>query len=161
MLQTRTRDAITARRAAERLIIVSPTAVVVVRRGGAAYSSVKQLTAVEGRSSLQLVVGSISVLALILDPSTVHTARLQKLGHAFQCPLSVVVDHLVVALLEELDGGEALDLDDLDLVGGGVHLGDNDGLAVLKVFAELVVDGLERLAVSAPGGVELHEDVLV
>ena len=74
-----------------------------------------------------------------------------SLGETLERPLSVVVDHLVVSLLEELDGGEALDLDVLQLVGGGVHLGDHDVIVVLELLTQLVVDGDELLAVAYKG----------
>ena len=51
----------------------------------------------------------------------------------FKCPLSIVVDNGVVSLLEELDGGEALDLDLLHLVQGRVHLGNHNVLVVLNI----------------------------
>ena len=71
-----------------------------------------------------------------------------SLGETLERPLSVVVDHLVVSLLEELDGGEALDLDVLQLVGGGVHLGDDDLVVVGELVTQLVPDGGKLLAVS-------------
>ena len=46
------------------------------------------------------------------------------------------------------------------LVGSGVHLGDDDVLVVGILLSELVPGGGELFAVSAPGGVELNEDVL-
>ena len=62
---------------------------------------------------------------------------------------------------EELDGGEALDLLG-DVVGRGVHLGDGHlGGVVLEELAQLVVLGRQRLAVAAPGRVELEEHVLL
>ena len=65
--------------------------------------------------------------------------KLTKSGHSI---------YLVVSLLEQLDGGEALDLDVLQLVGGGVHLGDDDVVRVGELLAELVPDGDELLAVA-------------
>ena len=56
--------------------------------------------------------------------------------------------HLVVSLSEELDGGESLDLDVFELVGGRVHLGDNNVFGVLELLTELVPDGDELFAVS-------------
>ena len=43
-----------------------------------------------------------------------------------QSSLAVVVNDSVVSLLEELDGGEPLDLHVLQLIGSGVHLGDDN-----------------------------------
>ena len=47
-----------------------------------------------------------------------------------------------------------------DVVGGGVHLDDLDGL-VGHLLAQLVVDGRQLLAVSAPRRVEHDEDTAV
>lgn len=93
---------------------------------------------------------SLLCAAVVLCAGAVLAAALHELSHALESPLATVVNHLVSLLLEELDGGEALDLDVLELVAGRVHLGDNDVLAVLEVLAKLVVDGSERLAVAAP-----------
>lgn len=38
----------------------------------------------------------------------------------------------------------------LELVGGGVDLGDDDVLVLLEVLSQLVVDGRQLLAVTAP-----------
>lgn len=64
--------------------------------------------------------------------------------------------------LEEDESGETSDTErTINVVGGGVDLGDGDvGLGILEVLAELVPDGGEGLAVSAPGGIELNKDVL-
>lgn len=54
---------------------------------------------------------------------------------------------------EELEGGEAVDFDRFDLVGCGVHL-CNDGVGAVHVLlAQLLPDGGQLLAVSAPGGI--------
>lgn len=58
--------------------------------------------------------------------------------------------YLVVSLLVELDGGEALDLGVLQLVDRRVHLGNDDRFVVLEFLAELVVDGRQLFAMSAP-----------
>ena len=68
-----------------------------------------------------------------------------------------LLTHLVVfpsvglgSLGVELDGGEATDVESIDLVTSTVHLGDDDIIVVSKVLAKLGVDGVELLAVSAP-----------
>ena len=59
---------------------------------------------------LQLVVfWLVVVLSLVLDTGTVEASGLEELGETLQCPLTIVVDNLVVALLEKLNGGEALE----------------------------------------------------
>lgn len=88
------------------------------------------------------------VVALGLEGGAVDAIRLEELGEALEGPLAAVVHDLVVALLEELDGGEALHLDVLNLVGGGVHLGNDDALVVLELLAQLVPDGSQLLAVA-------------
>jgi len=86
---------------------------------------------------------------------------------------------------EEDDRGESLDGNVVVVVGGGVHLGDDDLVIVLETLTKLLVDRLEALAVAAPlkdatgsdrlratpgpnnvwemrtGGIELDQDVLV
>ena len=75
---------------------------------------------------------------------------------------TLVVDGGVLGSLGvELDGGVAANVDSIDLVGGGVHLGDGEVRDVLVVSGELVVDGSELLTVAAPWGVELNEDIVV
>ena len=51
----------------------------------------------------------VVVLPLVLDAGTVEASGLEELGETLQCPLTIVVDNLVVALLEKLNGGEALE----------------------------------------------------
>ena len=59
---------------------------------------------------LQLVVfWLVVILSLVLDTGTVETSGLEELGETLQCPLTIVVDNLVVTLLEKLNGGEALE----------------------------------------------------
>ena len=73
----------------------------------------------------------------------------------------VVSRGVLGALGVELDGGVAADVNAVDLVGGGVHLGNGQAGDVLEVGSQLVVDGSELLAVAAPGSVELHQHVVV
>jgi hypothetical protein len=58
-----------------------------------------------------------------------------------------LLTNLVLPLGEELDRGETLDFDIFELVGRGVHLGDDDVLGVLELLAQLVPDGHKLLAV--------------
>ena len=64
-----------------------------------------------------------------------------------------VISHLIASLREELDGGERLDFDVVQLVGSGVHLGHNNILVVLELLTQLVPDRHQLFAVSAPWGV--------
>ena len=48
-----------------------------------------------------------------------------------KCSLSIVVNDLVGLLLNQLDGREALNFDVFKLIGGGVHLADDDALVIL------------------------------
>jgi hypothetical protein len=62
---------------------------------------------------------------------------------------------------EKLDGWEALDLI-WNIVGSSVDLGDDDLVTeILVESGELIVLGGQSLAVTAPWGVELEEDILV
>ena len=59
---------------------------------------------------LQLVVfWLVVILPLVLDTGAVETSGLEELSETLQCPFTIVVDNLVVALLEKLNGGEALE----------------------------------------------------
>jgi hypothetical protein len=61
----------------------------------------------------------------------------------------------------KLDGGETLNLIG-NVVGSGIDLGDGDLARVgLVQFTELLVLGSKRLAVAAPGSVELNQNILV
>ena len=79
---------------------------------------------------------------------------IQELAETLDSSVSVVVNDLICALLEEFDGGEALDLDLLQLVGSGVHLGNDNVLVIGILLSQLVPDGYKLLAVSAPDGKE-------
>ena len=48
--------------------------------------------------------------------------------------------YLVGFLAEELERGEALHLDLVDFILGGVHLGNHNVLVVLKVLGEVLPD---------------------
>lgn len=56
--------------------------------------------------------------------------------------------------------GVASDADTLNLVGGAVHLGDDNIVETLNVLTELSPDRSEGLAVAAPWSVVLDEDIL-
>lgn len=85
-----------------------------------------------------------------------------EVGEILNSSRTVVVDWLgLLALLEELDGWEALDLI-WDVVESGINLGNDDlVLIVLVETGKLIVLWCESLAVSAPWSVELEENVLV
>merc|ERR1719244_87045 len=102
----------------------------------------------------------ILILIISFSSSSVDTARFQEFHKSFKRSFSIVVDDLVLSLLDEFDGGESLDLDVLQLVGSGIHLGNDNGLMVLVLLPQFVPDRSQLLAVSAPGRVELHQDVL-
>merc|ERR1740128_844861 len=85
---------------------------------------------------------------------------LQELHEPGLRPLAVKVHDLVGASLDELDGGEALDLDLLQLVSSAVDLSDDDGRVVGVLLAQLVPHWHQLLAVAAPGRVELDQHVL-
>lgn len=82
---------------------------------------------------------------------------IQELDKVLQSPVQVVVDDLVVILAEVLDGWEGRDLDALQLVGSGVHLGNHNVSVVLVLLGELFVDGSQLLAVTAPWSIELNQ----
>lgn len=80
-------------------------------------------------------------------------AGFEELGEALEGAFAGVVDDLVGAGGEELDGGEGLDLDVFDFVGGRVHLGDDDALVILVLLTQLVPGRRQLFAVAAPRGV--------
>jgi hypothetical protein len=92
----------------------------------------------------------------------VDTALLDELGELLDCAAAGEGDWLVLLIArEELDGREALDVIG-HVVGGSIDLGDSDLVGgVFELAGQLVVFGSEGLAVSAPWGVELDEDILV
>merc|ERR1719208_125218 len=89
--------------------------------------------------SLQLVLGGRGI-------SITTALSVEELGEAGLRPLAIEVDDGVVARLDQLDGGEALHLDLLQLVGSAVHLGDHNVGMVGVLLAQLVPDGRELLA---------------
>ena len=60
----------------------------------------------------------------------------------------------LVSILEELDSGESLDLNPLNLISSCVYLCNHKSLYILQFFSQSLVLGLELLAVAAPGSVE-------
>ena len=88
-----------------------------------------------------------------------------KLAQMLQVSVSVLKFNwvLFVPTGGEVDGGEALDFVAVagDVVGRGVHLGDDQVLVALVLLAQGGVHWLQLLAVPAPGRVELDEDVLL
>ena len=66
---------------------------------------------------------------------------IQELTESLNSSVSIVVNYLICALLEEFDGWEALNLDLLQLVGGGVHLGDDNVFVISVLLSQLVPDG--------------------
>eukprot|EP00162_Nutomonas_longa_P013747 comp21691_c0_seq2/m.48213 comp21691_c0_seq2/g.48213 ORF comp21691_c0_seq2/g.48213 comp21691_c0_seq2/m.48213 type:complete len:484 (+) comp21691_c0_seq2:150-1601(+) len=86
---------------------------------------------------------------------------LEELDEALDGSCAVVVDGLVlVSGGPELDGREAADLNTFNIVGGGIELGNDHGRDVGELLGKLLVLGGKRLAVAAPRGVELNEDIL-
>lgn len=86
-----------------------------------------------------------------------------ELCHGGEVATRLVEDGLVLVVSgEEEEGGESANVvGGVDVVLGGVDLGDDDGLDLGEGGGELLVEGSESLAVTAPGRVELHEDVLL
>jgi hypothetical protein len=85
-----------------------------------------------------------------------------KVGKSLDGAGAVVLNGLVLgAGLEELDSGEARDVVG-NVVGGSVNLGDGDLVGESGVLlGQLIVLGCKSLAVSAPGGVEFNQNVLL
>ncbi|KAI3486174.1 hypothetical protein L1887_50315 [Cichorium endivia] len=131
-------------------------------------------TLLRARHSELLVVGSLlggggvlgagGVDGVEVDRDLVLAVECDKVGKALEGAVAGELDPVLAAGGLELDGGERLHLEagrGRDVVGGGVHLGDEHLVLVrLVLFAQLVVGGRELLAVAAPGSVEFDELVL-
>merc|ERR1711915_480878 len=85
----------------------------------------------------------------------------QELAEALDSSVSVVINNFISSLLEQFDSWEALDLDLLQLIGGGVHLGDDNALGVLVFFSQFVPDWSKLFAVSTPWSIKFNEDILL
>jgi len=105
---------------------------------------------------------SLDVVALGVSGNLVATVLSNESGEVLNSAGTAVLDGLTLAVgREELDGRETLDLVG-NIVGGGIDLGDGDLVGVgLEQLTELLVLGSKGLAVTAPGGVELNQDILV
>jgi hypothetical protein len=88
---------------------------------------------------------------------------LKILHQILQLSPCLVLDWRLAISREEVDGGEALHVQagHLDLVGGGVHLGDDDVVVGAEFGSQLIPSGGKLLAVSTPRSVELNEDILL
>lgn len=106
-----------------------------------------------GNGLLSLLGGSSLVLAVLGD----------ELDQVLNGAGARVLNGLVLGTGSvELDGGEALDLIG-NVVLGSINLGNDNLVLELGVGVEgskLIVLGSESLAVTAPGSVELNEDIL-
>jgi len=84
----------------------------------------------------------------------------EPLLEGLEVSVTVVGNTGLVVLGVEDEGGVALDLDTVGLVGSGIELADDDIGLGGEGISELIPDGSELLAVAAPGSVELDEDIL-
>ena len=80
----------------------------------------------------------------------------QEFAESLDGSVSIIVNDFICALLEQFNGWEALDLDLFELVGGGVHLGDDDALMVLVFLSQFVPDWSKLLAMSTPWSIEFN-----
>jgi hypothetical protein len=104
----------------------------------------------------------LDIVALGVSGNLVATVLGDEGGEVLNSAGTAVLDGLTLAVGgEELDGRETLDLVG-NVVGGGIDLGDGDLVGVgLEHLTQLLVLGSKGLAVTAPGGVELDQDILV
>lgn len=105
---------------------------------------------------------SLDIVGLGVSGNLVATVLGDEGGKVLNSTGTAVLDGLTLSMGgEELDGRETLDLVG-NVVGGGIDLGDSDLVRVgLEQLTELLVLGSKGLAVTAPGGVELNQDILV
>merc|ERR1719186_1238105 len=82
---------------------------------------------------LELVVSKIIIFILLiitLCSCTMNTIRLNELDQTIQSSLSIIVNNLVVSLLKQFDGWKSLNLNILQFVSSGVHLGNDKFLSL-------------------------------
>merc|ERR1719495_1571576 len=84
---------------------------------------------------------------LLVGRSISLAVTIEEFAEALEGTIAVVINDFIATLGEKFNGGEALDLDLLEFVGGGVHLGDDDISIVLVLLTQLVPDGSQLLAV--------------
>mmetsp|Transcript_3828 Transcript_3828/g.8198 ORF Transcript_3828/g.8198 Transcript_3828/m.8198 type:complete len:549 (+) Transcript_3828:259-1905(+) len=123
-----------------------------------------------GMDELELVLGLSTLLLALLAILTLLgqlignlCVLLDELGQLLQGAVTTLESDggLVLAGREEHNGGEALDLNIGVLVLSAVHLGNDDALHLLEALGQLLVDGVQLLAVAAPGGVHLQQHILL
>lgn len=83
----------------------------------------------------------------------------EPLFDVFNFTAVAVIDSSLVVGGVELEGGVSLDLNSFDLVEGSIEI-SHDDVGSLDVLTELNPLGGNGLAVTAPGGVVLDEDIL-
>jgi hypothetical protein len=115
----------------------------------------------ESESFIDFFFDFFSLLSFRLDPF-VLSVLLQPLDNSLSVSSSVVVNGVSSLILApELESRESLDVDSAHLVFSGVNLHQQDVGVVGESLGSLVVVGSQSLAVTAPGGVELNEDLFV
>jgi hypothetical protein len=60
---------------------------------------------------------------------------------------------------EQFNGRERFNGDLRNFIGGGVNLSDNDVFVALEHFGQFFIFGFQSFAMSAPGGIELNQNV--
>ena len=85
---------------------------------------------------------------------------LEESLEAIEVTSGFVLDSSLVVLGVVDQGWVRFDGDSWDFVGGRVHLGDDDVVEIGNVGTEVFPDWSEGLAVAAPWGVVLDEDIL-
>ena len=87
---------------------------------------------------------------------------LEPVLEIFNLSATVEIDGCSLATLGvELEGGVALNVNSVNFVGGCVKIGNDESLNGSEILGELFPDGSDLLAVTAPWGVEFHEDVIL
>jgi hypothetical protein len=88
---------------------------------------------------------------------------LQVLNKVLKLAARLVLDGLLILTGEEIKSRESLNIKTLNinLVGSGIHLGDDNTVDSGELITQLVPGGGKLLAMSAPGSVKLDKDILV
>lgn len=85
----------------------------------------------------------------------------EEVNESLDFSLSIIVDWGSFSSSGiELNSGESFNGDSRNFVKSSIHLGNNDIRSVSKLLSQFIVFGLQSLAVSAPRGVELNQNIL-
>merc|ERR1719466_702696 len=83
----------------------------------------------------------------------VGSVRFDEFLHGFDFAVSAVIHYLVTSRWEKFQSGEALNFEFRNFVGGGIHLGNDDGIVILECLSEFLPFWCQLFAVTTPWGI--------